>query len=111
MKSRLFVAALFSVVVFSCAPKVVVQPSEPAVIQPPKPVEVVSAETPVSPEKLAEGKRLYDNNCAKCHKLFSPADYTREDWQPILVRMQRKARLDDIQMATVKAYVDSEAKS
>ena len=54
---------------------------------------------------LAEGKDLYENNCAKCHDLFKPQDYSKENWAPILVSMQGKAHLSDIQMASISNYI------
>ncbi|MCV9930082.1 cytochrome c [Flavobacterium sp. LS1R49] len=98
MKSRILTIAALAVIVFSCAtkkeaPKVVVA----------EPVKVVEL-TPA----LAAGQNLYDNNCAKCHKLFKATDFTKEDWKPILVRMQKKAHLDDTQMASISDYISSQ---
>lgn len=61
----------------------------------------------LTPE-LEAGKNLYDNNCAKCHKLFEPKKFTKEEWTPILVRMGKKAKLDDTQMASITNYIDSQ---
>ena len=61
----------------------------------------------LTPE-LAEGQNLYSNNCAKCHKLFEPKKFTQEEWQPILVKMQKKAKLDDVQMASITNYIHSQ---
>jgi cytochrome c5 len=54
---------------------------------------------------IAEGKDLYENNCAKCHDLFKPKDFSKEAWAPILVSMQEKARLSDLQMANISNYI------
>jgi len=62
----------------------------------------------LTPEEIAQGKSLYENNCAKCHKLFAPTDYTYEKWKPILIRMQKKARMDDAQMVAITNYINSE---
>ena len=63
--------------------------------------------TELAPE-LAEGKNMYENNCAKCHKLFEPKKFTQEEWHPILVKMQKKAKLDDVQMASITNYIHSQ---
>lgn len=63
--------------------------------------------TELTPE-LAEGKNLYDNNCAKCHKLYEPKKFSQEEWKPILTRMQKKAHLDDTQIASVSNYITSQ---
>ncbi len=61
----------------------------------------------LTPE-LEAGKSLYDNNCAKCHKLFEPKKFTKEEWTPILVRMGKKAKLDETQVASISNYIDSQ---
>ncbi|TDP01656.1 cytochrome c [Flavobacterium sp. 245] len=82
-----------------------------------KKTAVASAETPpvnkevkaaeLTPE-LAAGKNLYENSCAKCHKLYEPTKFSKEEWQPILVRMQKKAKLDDTNMASITNYIHSQ---
>lgn len=57
------------------------------------------------PVELAEGKNLYDNNCGACHKLYKPTDYTAEQWKPIVLRMQKKAELDDAQGLKIYNYL------
>jgi cytochrome c5 len=54
---------------------------------------------------LAEGKDLYENNCGKCHDLFKPQDFSKEAWAPILVSMQEKASLSDMQMVSISNYI------
>jgi len=54
---------------------------------------------------VAEGKIMYENKCANCHKLFAPTDFSKEDWPPILLRMQVKAKISDEDMAKVNNYV------
>jgi len=90
-------------VAVSCGPTKVVamQPSDPAVPQMPSPPKEGSA------VRIAEGKGLFEQNCGKCHKLFSPTAFTQTEWEPILKRMQPKARLDDQQMDLVREYVYS----
>jgi mono/diheme cytochrome c family protein len=103
MKTKIIFALLIASAALSCgSPKVVaMQPSDPVVPQMPSPEKSASA------ERIAQGKGLYDERCANCHKLFSPADFTQTEWAPILTRMQKKARLDDEQMSLVREYVYS----
>jgi len=63
--------------------------------------------TELTPE-LAEGKNLYDNSCARCHKLYEPKKFSQEEWKQILTRMQKKAHLDDVQMASISNYITSQ---
>lgn len=61
-------------------------------------------EVVLSPEQ-AEGKMLYENNCGKCHALFSADKFTKEQWEPIVLRMQKKARITDEQRDLVFNYL------
>lgn len=94
MKIRIIAVAILGVLIYSCSPKVIA-PVTPEV----KTIEL-------TPELLA-GRKLYENNCAKCHKLFSPTKLSQEDWKPVLVRMQKKARLEDAQMVEISNYIYS----
>ncbi|MWB95362.1 cytochrome c [Flavobacterium sp. GA093] len=96
MKSRILTAAV-ALVLFSCATKT------PAVTE----AAPVAKAVELTPE-LAAGQSLYDNNCAKCHKLYEPKKFTHEEWKPILVRMQKKAKLDDTQMVSISNYINSQ---
>ncbi|RZJ28578.1 MAG: cytochrome c [Flavobacterium sp.] len=109
MKTRIFAIALIAcagLYISSCSPKVVaMQPSDPNVPQMPAPAKTVNA------ERVAQGKSIYEGSCAKCHKLFSPTDFSSAEWGPILMRMQPKAHLQDADMALVSDYINSLAKS
>ena len=54
---------------------------------------------------LTAGKDIYENNCAKCHRLFEAKEYTKVEWAPILLEMQKKAHLNDAQMASISNYI------
>ncbi|MHC0445750.1 cytochrome c [Flavobacterium sp. 3-218] len=71
------------------------------------PVETAQVTAALTPE-LAEGKNLYENSCARCHKLYEPKQFTKEDWAPILAIMQKKAKLDDVKMASITNYIHSQ---
>lgn len=78
------------------------------VATPPTPPAPEAPVVPTNPEeRIAIGKVLYDNQCGKCHRLYEPKENTKEDWTPILKRMQLKARLSDTNMAMVNEYVFS----
>ena len=101
MKLKFIGLTVLSLVVFACASKSAVATAPPPPPEAPAPAKVLTAEA-------AAGKDLYQNNCAKCHKLFAPSEFSKEDWGPILVRMQPKARLDDSQMANISNYIYSQ---
>ena len=58
----------------------------------------------LTPE-LAEGKDLFVNNCAKCHSLKNPNNYTAEEWKPILDKMAKRAKISDAEKEKVYKYV------
>lgn len=93
MKIKLVMVAFVGTVLFSCAPKVVT----PA----PPPVVVANVMTPA----LAEGKSLYENNCAKCHSLYDRHQFTAEQWTPIVLRMQKNAKIQDSERDLIYNYL------
>jgi len=56
-------------------------------------------------EALSQGKDLFDNNCGKCHRLYEATEFSKQDWAPILVEMQKKAHLNDAEMASITDYI------
>ena len=72
--------------------------TEPAVVEA---VEEVKELTP----ELAQGKAIYDTKCGRCHKLPTTSDFTAEEWQPIMLRMQKKAKITDEERELVYNYV------
>jgi cytochrome c5 len=56
-------------------------------------------------ETELNGKTLFENRCGTCHRLYKPAEFSEKEWGPILLRMQRKARMTDAEIAQVQAYV------
>lgn len=104
MKTKILTLAVATLLLVSCGTKKV--PAAPLTPATPAVTETTKA-TELTPE-LAEGKNLYENSCARCHKLYEPAKFTKEEWQPILVRMQKKAKLDDPGMASITNYIHSQ---
>jgi len=41
--------------------------------------------------ELNEGKKLYENNCAKCHELKKPTSESEASWRKIVPEMTAKA--------------------
>ncbi|QOG02015.1 cytochrome c [Flavobacterium sp. MDT1-60] len=98
MKVKILTLAAVTLLVVSCGTKKTVAAT--ATTETVKAVEL-------TPE-LAAGKNMYENNCTKCHKLYEPKKFTQEEWAPILVKMQKKAHLDDTQMASITSYIHSQ---
>ena len=99
MKSKILTLVV-ALVLFSCATKT---PPPPAVVE-----TSPAAKSVELTAELAEGKNLYENSCARCHKLYEPKKFTQEEWKPILVSMQKKAKLDDVKMVSISNYIHSQ---
>lgn len=97
MKTKIMALALVGILIYSCAPKVA---------PPPPPAKTPDAAV-VASNDIAEGKALYENNCAKCHKLYNPKDYSDQEWLPILEVMKKKAKISDAQHDKIYAYIIS----
>jgi hypothetical protein len=52
------------------------------------------------------GRKLYYAKCAKCHKLYPPANYSDEDWKMWMGKMKKKAKLNDEQEAQLSLYIN-----
>ena len=68
-------------------------------------VEPAKEKLVITANVLAEGKSLYGMNCAKCHDLYDAKDFTAEEWTPIIMRMQKKAKISDEQREKIYAYL------
>ena len=107
MKLKIVLIAIVALLIYSCAAK-----SSVTIVEAKK--EELRTEPIVGPkfivmtEALAEGKTLFENNCAKCHNLYNPKDFSSEQWQPILIRMQKEAGLDYTQIASISNYINSQ---
>lgn len=97
MKSKIVTIALLAIALYSCGGSKSAAPMTEA-----KKVEMTPA--------LAEGKVLYESNCAKCHKLYATTDFSKEEWRPIVTEMQKKARLSDEQGNSIYNYIISGVK-
>jgi len=92
MKYKVLALSVVAVSLYACSSKSNIPTAE------------VPKEKVLSPE-LAEGKSLYENSCARCHQLYNPKDFSAEQWKPIVLRMQKKARLDDAQGLKIYNYL------
>ncbi len=102
MKIKYILPIALGLIIYACSPKMTSSGSSSST--------TTTATTTTVATPVEEGKSIYENNCAKCHKLFAPTDRTLEEWGPILAKMQPKAHLDDAQMALIHEYIKSEIK-
>lgn len=103
MKPKILFAALAGFLVYSCGTTPKITAMQPDPVQVP-PVIPSPNEAPMS-EDIAQGKIMFENKCASCHRLYDPKEFSKEDWQPILIRMQKKAKLEDHDMAKINNYI------
>ena len=97
MKIKILIFLFLTFIIISCSPKTIPIIATPKVAD----VKVTKAMT----SELAEGMYLYENNCAKCHKLYDATEFSSEEWKPIVQRMQKKANLDAIQGLKIYNYL------
>jgi hypothetical protein len=69
-----------------------------------------SQKTGVSSETLVLGRKLYVNNCAGCHSLFQPEQFTIEEWGKVMPSMQKKAKCSEQDAAIIMKYINARAK-
>jgi cytochrome c5 len=56
-------------------------------------------------DDLAAGRAIYLNQCATCHATQPVGHYSHAQWQKILPRMAKQAKLDARESEQVQAYV------
>lgn len=44
-------------------------------------------------------------NCAACHALHLPSEYSTERWDKIMEKMQKKAKIDDRSRDSILMYI------
>ena len=122
MKTKFILLASISLL-FSCATKSIVAdnskttaPLEITVVQEVVPVvnTVVPETKPVTnnmvmlTRELYESKILFENSCNKCHNLYAPNEFSKEQWPKILKSMQKNAELSDSQISGIQEYINSQ---
>jgi len=54
---------------------------------------------------LQNGRNLYVTNCASCHQLFLPKQFSKEDWIKNLNSMQIRSNISDVQKKLIYQYL------
>ena len=94
MKKLIAAASLTAILLVSCTPKAA--------------TSTAAAGTSTSTaEQIAQGKTIFENSCAKCHKLPEPTKHDNQGWINTLSRMAPKAKLSDDQHQMVYDYLIS----
>jgi cytochrome c5 len=100
MKNKILSLAILSIVFVACATK-----NKVVDVNKEKEKEIIVVEKDV--ERFNEGKALYENNCAKCHKLYDTKQFNANDWKPIVEIMRKKAKLTEEEGDKIFYYVIS----
>ena len=113
MRLQFIMLAMVASTIYSCSSKSAVATTQPTPPAPSKTAVAATSATEPAPAmvmtpEMAAGKAAYENNCAKCHRLYDARDFSKEDWAPILVRMQKKAHLSNAEMAPITNYIDTQ---
>ena len=51
------------------------------------------------------GEQLYKEKRGGCHALYQRDKYGERDWDSVIVRMEKKARLDDNQSKIIREFL------
>lgn len=105
MNMKSIVMLVLAILLFSCASKIVVQ--KPIIIE--KPIVQKELVEVVTSEKK-DGKKIFENNCANCHRLYAPDEYSKQEWTFILKRMKLKADLNDEEIVAVQEFIFKDLK-
>ncbi|CAH0126653.1 cytochrome c [Chryseobacterium sp. Bi04] len=92
MKKLIAVASFTSILWASCTPKA---------------ATATAGSSTSTAEQIAEGKTIFENSCAKCHKLPDPTSHNPVQWVGIMNSMAPKAKLNDDQHQWVYDYIIS----
>ncbi|MGB5196695.1 MAG: cytochrome c [Candidatus Deferrimicrobium sp.] len=57
------------------------------------------------PAALRRGRAVFVTECAACHRLFLPGEYSPEQWRGIVRRMSPRASLSGEQAADLERYL------
>ena len=60
----------------------------------------------LSPKELKEAEKLYHLKCAKCHKFYDPAGYSKPEWNEWMRKMARKSKLKGKQEELLARYTE-----
>lgn len=63
------------------------------------------------PAALRRGRAVFVTECAACHRLFLPAEYSPEQWRGIVKRMASRASLGEDQAADLLLYLSAASRT
>jgi mono/diheme cytochrome c family protein len=85
-------------------------PAEALPVPGPKDARRASRERTVSLMDLNSGKKLYLQNCASCHQLHAPSEFTAGGWDKIMAKMSGKAKINGEASGLILDYLTAFSK-
>ena len=67
----------------------------------------INAEHASDPSLVAEGAKLYSENCGRCHNARPASDYTKREWSVVMPHMREKAHMTGTESLAVEAFIAS----
>ncbi|HWA06796.1 MAG TPA: hypothetical protein VG961_09625 [Ignavibacteria bacterium] len=64
----------------------------------------------IKKQQIAEGRKLYEKKCGRCHMLHEPGEYKIKQWKRNLNEMQEKAELKNNEYNLILGYLSENAK-
>lgn len=58
----------------------------------------------------ADGRRLYETSCNRCHALYMPRSFSSDEWRFYVGKYGRRARLDPGERELVFQYLTANAR-
>ena len=59
---------------------------------------------------FTEGKKLYFSKCGGCHNYYKRENYTSDEWEKIMLVMQKKAKINDKEKDNILNYLKENSK-
>ena len=67
----------------------------------------VQGEHVSDPSLVADGAKLYSENCARCHNPRPASDYSKKEWSVVMPHMREKAHMTGKEALAVEAFLAS----
>ena len=66
-----------------------------------------TAVEPQTTNVIAEGARLYNEDCGRCHNPRPASDYSKSEWSVVMPHMREKAHMTGKEALAVEAFINS----
>ena len=106
--------AIIAVCCKSTQPAATTKPATTQNVSPPKsPLVPIESDVAIASahwqgttlDNLTRGYSIFDDKCTDCHGIKKPQDFTQDEWNNIMPKMGRKAKLDTTQYKLVFRYI------